>query len=88
MTSERQVDHSALCYVFLLERHLPTSMFTHLLDIPLLGVMIYCGAVRPSGWLDSEVALVVAVLVSTALATIVPRLASARSCASTISRVQ
>jgi hypothetical protein len=28
MTGERQVDHGALCYVFLLERHLPTGMFT------------------------------------------------------------
>lgn len=80
MMSKRQVDPGALFYAFSLARHVPTSIVAHFLDIPLLGVMIYCGAVRPRGWLD----IVVAVFVLTALATIVPRSASVRSRASAI----
>ena len=53
--------------------------FTHFLDIPLFGVIVYCGAARPSDWLDILVALILAVLVSMSLAIIVPRIAVAPS---------
>lgn len=60
------------------EARTPLGRFTHFLDIPLLGVIIYCGAVRPSTWLEIIIALICAVFVSLILATVIPRIATVR----------
>lgn len=48
--------------------------FTHFLDIPLLMVIISLGAIRPDTWTQFIVGVVVALLVSTLLTVMIPRL--------------
>ena len=48
---------------------------THFLDLPLFGVMIWCGMIRPDRWSDLALALGVGIATAAALSVVVPRLA-------------
>lgn len=49
----------------------------HFLDLPLFGVMIWCGMIRPDRWSDLVLALGVGIATAAALSVVVPRLARA-----------
>ena len=54
----------------------------HFLDIPLFSVIVYCGVVRPGGWLQVGGAIGIAIAAALALSYIVPRLAQGTAAAS------
>lgn len=56
------------------EARSPVGQIAHFLDLPLLTVIVYCGAVRPDSWWQVLVALLAALLVALALMLTVPRL--------------
>lgn len=47
----------------------------HFLDLPLYGVMVWCGMIRPDRWSDLALALLVGIAVAAVLSVAVPRLA-------------
>lgn len=47
----------------------------HFLDVPMLTVIIFCGAVRPDNWSTILTAIAIALLVTALLVTFIPRLA-------------
>jgi predicted integral membrane protein DUF2269 len=54
------------------QEHLPT--FTHFLDLPILFVIVALGAMRPHSWTLFVAGLAVAIVASTVLTLVVPRL--------------
>lgn len=56
----------------------PLGQIAHFLDIPLLLVIVYCGAVRPASWSHVAVALGAAIGMAALLTLTVPRLARRR----------
>jgi hypothetical protein len=55
-------------------RREPLPTFTHFLDLPILFVIIALGAMRPNTWTLFLVGVVLAILVATVLAIVIPRL--------------
>ena len=53
----------------------PLGRVTHLLDLPLFLVIVYCGAMRPDTWAHVLAAIAVALVITVILAIIVPKLA-------------
>jgi uncharacterized membrane protein len=51
---------------------------THFLDLPVLLVIVYCGAMRPGSWTEVLTALGLALVAAAVLTALVPRLAVAR----------
>lgn len=51
------------------------NQIVHFLDIPLFTVIVYCGTIRPDGWVHVLVAIGTGLLIATLLAVFVPRLA-------------
>lgn len=51
---------------------------THFLDLPVLLVIVYCGAMRPDSWTEVLAALGLALVAAAALTALVPRLALAK----------
>jgi len=60
------------------EARTPIGQIAHFLDLPLLAVIVYCGAVRPDSWLQVLVALLAALVAAAVLSLVVPRLSGAR----------
>lgn len=50
------------------------GQITHFLDLPLFGVIVYCGVVRPQTWTEVGVAIIIALAVAALLTALVPRL--------------
>lgn len=58
-----------------IEARTTLGQVAHFLDLPLYGVMIWCGMIRPDRWNDLVLALLTGIAAATALSIVVPRLA-------------
>ncbi len=56
------------------QAHPHVGVFAHVLDLPILAVIVYCGAGRPESWTEVAIAFVIAIAVAAALSATIPRL--------------
>ena len=61
------------------EARTPLGQIAHFLDVPLFLVIVWCGVMRPDGWLPIGAAVALAVSVAIVLTLTVPRLARRRA---------
>ena len=56
------------------QAHPHVGVFAHFLDLPVLAVIVYCGATRPESWTEVAIAFATAIAVAAALSATIPRL--------------